>query len=196
MKNGAVLPAGAVACLLLLLLFACPRLVGEDKKPDVKKPEEVKKPEKKPPLVGTVKALSDDGQSFTLQPAPTKKNEKPPAIDIRLGKGAKITTGKGPAKLAVGQVVTEWLLLDGGEKNVTAAAVQVGKPVDNKTVKKPGAPAEDNKKPTRNPRAPSKPPRDPAPTAAVIDAELDKQLSRDKIPPSPRAMIGISCSSS
>src|SRR5262245_26747827 len=67
----------------------------EGKKPDEKKPDGEKKPEVKPSLIGTVKAVAKDGMSFTLQPAPTKKDEKPAAtVVVRLGKGTKINNGK------------------------------------------------------------------------------------------------------
>src|SRR5262245_41787682 len=150
MKNWAVLLLRA-ACLLAVCL--CPALAydkpeGQDPKkpavdkkpdgdkkpdkPDAKKPEEKKpdgeKPETKPSLVGTVKALAKDGLSFTLEPAPTKADKKPAAVTVRIGKGTKITNGKGPAKLEVGQSVSVWLE-DGG--NTVAAGILVGKGAGN-----------------------------------------------------------------
>src|SRR6478672_8538059 len=108
MKNGTVLLGrAAVAAACLLAVWLCPSAASDkgeppafaDPKPDARKPDkkpDVEKPDKpdvkKPPLVGIVKALADDGKSFTLQPAPTKKNEQPDPIEVRIGKGTKITT--------------------------------------------------------------------------------------------------------
>ena len=77
-------------------------------------------------------------------------------------------------------------LEEGGKK--VAATIQIGKPPDKAGEEaRPGAE-------TRSPTEPKKPEgsrpnrrRDPAPTAAVIDAEVDKHLAEVKVPASPQA---------
>src|SRR4051812_21400810 len=106
MKNGPVLfPRLAMAGACVLAIWLCPSAMSETKPAADKKPDSDKKPDiiKKPPLVGTVKALADDGKSFTLLPPKTKKGEQPDPVEIQLGKGTKITTGKAPARLVVGE---------------------------------------------------------------------------------------------
>jgi ferric-dicitrate binding protein FerR (iron transport regulator) len=143
-----------------------------------------KPPAKKPALSGTIKALARDGQSFTLELPPKMKGDQPTTIDIMLGKEAKITNGKSPARLAVGQSALVWL--EEGAKNI-ARSVQVSDPAPVKPVKKKPAPPEE-KKPIEphKPKEPPKPLRDPGPTAALIDAEVDRLLATEKIPASPR----------
>ena len=160
--------------------------IGKLEEKPVKKPAAAKKTA----LVGTVKALSADGKSFTLALPKTKKGEEPAPIDIRLTDLTKITTGKEAGKLAVGQPVTVWL--DKGAAN-SAETVQIGKPDQPDKpkpdkVKKPATDANE-KKPdgSKKPREPAKPARDPAPTAAVIDTEIDRRLAADKVPASPQA---------
>src|SRR5262249_50612000 len=103
-----------------------------EKKPDDTKPVEKKPTEKVPGLVGTVKAISDDGKTIPLVVAPTEKN-KEPAIQIQVGKDTTITAGKEPGKLAVGQTVIVFLAK--GEEKI-ATAIQIGKPGEQ-PVKKP-----------------------------------------------------------
>jgi hypothetical protein len=164
-----------------------------EKKPDDTKPVEKKPAEKVPGLVGTVKAISADGKTITLLVAPPEKNKEPAPIEIQLGKGTTITNGKEPGKLAVGQTVI--VFLEKGDAKI-AASIQIGKPGDQ-PVKKP-APVEKPAKPAPNttetkpeepkkPKEPAKPPRDPAPTSALIDAEIDRQLAKLKVPASPQA---------
>jgi hypothetical protein len=180
MKNGAVLFArGAIAAACVLAVWLCPS--AAEKKPDERKPE-VKKPDlEKPAVVGIIKALADDGKSFTLKLAPTKKDDNPAPLQLEIGENTKITNGKTAVKLTVGQVVSVWL--DDGKK--VALTVRVGNPPGNKPVKKPDPDVKPDK--PRKPRAPSKPARDPAPTAGVIDDEVDRHLAGEKIPASPRA---------
>src|SRR5207244_2825121 len=102
------------------------------------KPDETKPPDKKPDgnqpsLVGTVKALSADGKSFTLQPAPTEKNKEPAAIDIRISERTTITGCKEAGKRAVGQTVSVWLEKGDGK---VASMVRIGK-LPEKPEKKP-----------------------------------------------------------
>src|SRR5205814_807359 len=54
--------------------------------------------------------------------------------------------------------------------------------------KKPDEKKPEDKKPDepKKPKEPAKPVRDPAPTAAVIDAEIDKHLAASKVPASPQ----------
>jgi hypothetical protein len=160
-----------------------------EKKPDGTKP--VDKPVEKPvALVGTVKAIAADGKSFALLLPPTEKNKEPTPIEIQITEQTKITDGKGIAKLAVGQVVS--VSLQKGDAKV-ASVVQLGKPGEKPTTKpapgeKPGKPGADDKpEAPRKPRDPNKPVRDQAPTATVIDAEIDKQLAVLKIPAAPQA---------
>ena len=145
----------------------------------------VNKPGKQPFLAGTIQTLAADGKSFTLLPPRSKKGGEPAPIRLRIGERTRIATGKEPAKLAVGQNVTVWL--EEGAADV-AATVQVGAPAQPEKVKKL-APEDNEKKPegSKKPREPAKPPRDPAPTAAVIDAEIERRLALDRIPASPRA---------
>jgi hypothetical protein len=124
--------------------------VGSPKKPG--KPNEPEKPKpgtegKKPALAGTVKALSDDGKTFTLTTPPKQKGGEPATIEIRLGDETKITNGKEETKLAVGQKVVVWLVK--GSENV-AKMVQVG------SGKKPGKPNEPEKpKPDKGAKKPA-----------------------------------------
>jgi Protein of unknown function (DUF1549)/Protein of unknown function (DUF1553) len=190
----------------------------EDKKPDDTKPVEKKPEARNPDRVGTVKALAADGKSFTLQPAPTKKNKEPAAIEIQINKATTITLGsKEPGKLAVGQAVSLWL--QKGSPNV-AVEIQIVKLADklrnpatpdDKPVKpapdanqkkpeKPAKPTSPGDKPVKpapdasdkpeapqKPKALAKPVRDPAPTAAFIDNEVDRKLAAMKIPASAQA---------
>jgi ferric-dicitrate binding protein FerR (iron transport regulator) len=135
---------------------------GED---SGKKPGKETKGKKAAVLGGTVGSLGADGKSFTLE-IPAKKGGQPSTIEIRLGDGAKITSGKAEAKLAVGQVVIVWL--EDGSTNV-AQAVQVGvKPSEGKkpgTEGKKGSP--DGKKPAADGKKPAegkKPGTDGKPT--------------------------------
>jgi hypothetical protein len=136
----------------------------------------------KAPIVGTIKKLADDGKSFTLQPAPNKKNEQPDPIEVRIGDNTKLVTGKEGAKLTAGLVVSVWL----EDGNKVAASVQVGKPSD-KPGKKPTVNSDNKPNKPRRVRAQARPARDPAPVAAVIDDEVDKQLKKLAIPASPQA---------
>ena len=141
-------------------------------------------PARRPASSGTVKALAADGKSFTLLLPRSKKDGEPTPINIRIGENTKITTGKEAAKLAVGQTVTVWL--EEGSTN-SAATVQIG-PAEQPEKPKPdegqeaGASEETEKKPegAKKPKEPAKPPRDPAPTAALIDAEIDRHLAADQ----------------
>jgi len=84
-----------------------------------------KQEESKPDLVGTVKAVSSDGKSFTLLRPPSAKRAEPTPIDIEIGEHARITAGNEGARLAVGQTAGVWL--QKGSQNV-ARAVHIGKP--------------------------------------------------------------------
>ena len=53
-----------------------------------------KKTAKKPYLGGTVKAVSEGGNGFTLETPPKKKGDQPTTIDLKLGEAAKIMSGK------------------------------------------------------------------------------------------------------
>ncbi len=146
---------------------------------------------RKPDRVGTIRALSTDGKSFTLQPAPTEKNKKPAPIEIQIREDAKIMTGLEAGKLTVGQTVNLWFAK--GSANV-AVEIQIGKlpepsekkPAPEDKGKKP-APDATEKKPDEPKKEPAKPARDPAPTAAFIDAEVDRQLASLKVPASSQA---------
>lgn len=72
------------------------------------KPDPNAKPGDKQPggIVGTVKAVSADGKSFTLVVPAADKTKEPSTIEIQIGEQTKVTDGKGIAKLAAGQVVT------------------------------------------------------------------------------------------
>jgi ferric-dicitrate binding protein FerR (iron transport regulator) len=187
---------------------------GEKPAPDGKKPPaDGKKPfpdgKKSPAFAGTVKAISADGKTFTLTTLPNKKTGESTTLDIRISDDTKITTGNDAAKLAAGQVVVVWL--EKGSENL-AKVVQVGqpkkqgkpdqpeKPKPAPDGKKPPAdgkkPASDGKKPAANdenqkkpdePKKPAKPPRDSAPTAALIDAEIERHLAAVKVSSSPLA---------
>lgn len=104
-----------------------------------------------PNCAGTVQALSSDGKGFTLQPAPTKKNQQPAPIDIQINEKTRITEAKKAGKLTVGQTVRVWLA-EGSDD--VAAEVQIGKPPENPE-KKP-TPEGKAKKPA--PGAPEKKP--------------------------------------
>jgi hypothetical protein len=95
-----------------------------------------------PNCAGTVQAVSSEGESFTVQPAPTKKNQQPAPIDLRINDKTRISEGKKAAKLTVGQAVRVWLA-EGS--NDVAAEVQIGKPPENP--KKKLAPEGKAKKP-------------------------------------------------
>jgi hypothetical protein len=125
----------------------------DDKKPDGKKPDDKKPDDKKildrrPDLVGIVKALSDDGKRFTVQPPPNEKNKEPAAIEIQIADGAKIMAGKEPGKLAVGQTVNVWL---GKGDDKIAREILIGKlpepPEKKPDEKKPVEKKADDKKP-------------------------------------------------
>jgi hypothetical protein len=191
MKNRSfLLTALGVACLLAADLGHAPEVKGGEPAPDA---DQQKPIDRGPDRAGTVKALSGDGKNFTLQPAPAVKNQEPAAIDLRLTERTTITTGKEPGKLAVGQTVSVWFAK--GSDNV-ALRIQIGKlpeapqkkPAPDAPVKKP-APEPPGKKPAepKKPREPARPPRDPAPTAAVLDAEVDRHLAANRIPASPQA---------
>jgi hypothetical protein len=75
--------------------------------------------ERKPDLIGTIQALSDDGKSFTLLPTPTNKNREPAAVDIQITDVTAITMGVGTGQLAVGQTVT--VMLGKGDAKIAAA---------------------------------------------------------------------------
>jgi hypothetical protein len=110
--------------------------VPEDKKPEGKKGEE-----RKPDLVGTVKAISGDGKRFTLMRPPMEKNKEPTPVEILLGENVKIIDGK----LAVGQSVSVWL----GKGDVKIAmGIRIGNQAENPK-KKPMP--EDGKAPDRKP---------------------------------------------
>lgn len=183
--------------------------IGKPSDKPEKKPDEPKKPEDKKPIkkgedrqpdrVGTVKAISADSRSFTLLPAPTLKNKEPAAIDIQIGEATKIVAGKEAGKLAIDQTVSVWLQMQKGGNSSVAVMIQIGKPPEP-TEKKPAPPdkkpgkgtkpaADTPEKPEepKKPKAPAKPARDPAPTATIIDAEVDRQLAKLKIPASPQA---------
>ncbi len=159
---------------------------GDNKKPGTKPEADSAKPGEKPAaLVGTVKAVFEDGKRFTLVPAATEKNKQPTAVEIGITKSTTVT----PNKLAVGQTVSVWL--EKGDAKV-ATTIQIGKPTEKPVIKpvpgksaKPGADA--TPAAPRKPRAPAGPVRDPSPTAAVIDAEVDRLLAKEKIPASPAA---------
>lgn len=99
----------------LKILDADPRQnAGSDKNPKdkgniEKKPSDKNPGDSEPGLVGTVKAVSSDGKSFTLLRPPTAKRPEPSPIDIQLTERTTITLGKEPGKLAVGQSVRVWL---------------------------------------------------------------------------------------
>jgi hypothetical protein len=163
--------------------------IGKLPEPPEKKPVDKKPQEKKPDVVGTVKALSTDGKRVTVMTAPAEKGKEFVAVDIQIGEGTKIIDGKEPGKLAVGQTVNVWL--GKGDAKI-ATSIQISKPLEKKpvpedTVKKPTPVARTKIEEPKKPKEPAKPPRDPAPTAAVIDTEIDKHLAASKIPISPQA---------
>lgn len=106
-----------------------PKPVGKKPEPGDKKSDGKNGDERQGDRNGTVKALSADGKSFTLVPAPTEKNATPAAIDIQLTERTRITFGgKAPGQLAVGQVVSVWLAKGSAD---VAAEVQIAKPPEN-----------------------------------------------------------------
>jgi len=127
------------------------------KKPDPgnKDPGGKKNPGDHPQLVGTVKAVTADGKSFTLQCPATPKRELAP-MEIQIGEKARITADMGAARLAVGQTVNVWL--HKGRENV-ARAVHIGK-LPPPPEKKPAPEGKGNKPP---PDAPEKKPADKKP---------------------------------
>jgi hypothetical protein len=152
-----------------------------------------KKPEKPAPgLVGTVKSVAADGKSFTLLTPSTEKGKEPVAVEIKISERTAVTNGKEAVKLAVGQTVS--VTLEKGDGKV-AAEIRVGelpKPPEKKPEPAPpekGKPDPAEKKPEepRKPRESARPMRDPAPTVALIDAQVDRQLARLNVPVSPQA---------
>ena len=114
-----------------------------------------------------------------------KRAGNQPSSTSRSSKTPKITKGKQPVKLAVGLTVSVWLRE--GSSNI-ARAIQITAPVEPvKKVKKPAPTEEEKPREPRKPKEPPKPLRDPGPTAALIDSEIDRQLSGEKIPASPRS---------
>ncbi len=127
---------------------------SDGKKPAVQKPEPGGKPGEKMPdggkpgtidkaaLVGSVKAISADGKSFTLLLPPTEKTRESRPVEIQLTARTMITDGKSATKLAVGQSASVWL-----EKSAAkvASAVWVGKPTE-----KPGGKPVSGEKPNSN----------------------------------------------
>jgi hypothetical protein len=132
----------------------------DGKQPDGKKSDGKKPEDRKPGRVGTVKALSTDGRSFTLQPAPTEKNKEPAAIDIQISEHTTITAGKEPGKLAVGQTVSVWF---GKGSADVAVEIQIGKP-PKQPEKKP-APEDKGGKPKAKGEKPAAKGEKPAPDA-------------------------------
>lgn len=145
------------------------------------------KPDLKPSLSGTVKAVAADGKSFTLLVPPMDKTKEPVPVEIQLTDRTKVIVNEN-AKLAAGQPVSVWL--EKGDAKV-AVAIQIGKPTEKPKpdpAVKPGKPMPDEKpEAPRKPKAPAGPVRDPAPAATVIDTEIDKNLAALKIPASPQA---------
>jgi hypothetical protein len=149
-----------------------------------------KKPEKAAPaLVGTVKALAADGKSFTVLAVPTEKGKEPTTIEVRISERTTITNGKEAVKLTVGQIVNVWLEKGDGK---VATEIRVGK-LPEPPEKKPAPPDKGKTLPPEKPdepfipKEPARPARDPAPTAALIDAEAERYLAKYKLPTSPQA---------
>ena len=101
----------------------------------------------RPAFVGTVQALSGDGNGFALLPKPTEKNKEPTAVDIQISENAMIHIdgSKEPVKLAVGQTVSVWLQMKKGGSNKAAERIQIDNPPE-RAEKKP-APTNKGKKP-------------------------------------------------
>jgi ferric-dicitrate binding protein FerR (iron transport regulator) len=144
-------------------------------------------------LDGVVASVAEDGKSFTLE-TPGKKGKPPVRTGLKIA-GAKLVyrdAEKGD-KPTAGYFARVWL--KAGTKDTAGGVVFSSRRIDKKG--QPGKkPLPQNKpKPEGNDRKPEKkkepraggPARDPAPTAAFIDAEVDRELAARKVPASPPA---------
>jgi hypothetical protein len=146
-------------------------------KPAVKKPVNKKN---QIDLAGTIKAVSEDGKTLTVARPAAVKGAPPNLVTIRLTPTTVVPGGK--AKPAVGQYIA--VRLAEGSKDTAAELIFPDMPV-----KKPKPKPALEEKITLPPEVPIKPrpPRDPGPVAAFIDAEVGRRLAAEKVPASPPA---------